>query len=108
MHGKNGGSRSEEESKKESESSESDKEEDEDEEEEETLIIHSEVGKDVSKETENTGEFNAKTQKEESPPQTKKTMLMAMQTRKQKLPQQRQSAHSTEELQPGENESKQE
>eukprot|EP00957_Ditylum_brightwellii_P050139 3800981-Ditylum_brightwellii.AAC.1 len=85
MHGNNRGSRSEEESKKESEPSESDKDDEEDVEEEETLITQLKVGEDVSTETEHTRELNAKTQKEESPPQTNKMMSMAMQTRKQKL-----------------------
>jgi hypothetical protein len=78
MHGNNRGSRSEEESEKESESSESDEDDDEDVEEEETPITQPEVCKDVSTETENTGESSAKTQKDESPPQTKKTMSTAM------------------------------
>ena len=107
MYSTNGGSQYDEESKIESESSESDKEDDESAEEEETLSTQPELGIDVSTETDNNRESHAKAQTEESSPQ-KKTMSTAMQTRKQKLLLQRQDACSAEELQPGENEPKQE
>eukprot|EP00957_Ditylum_brightwellii_P206971 15350870-Ditylum_brightwellii.AAC.2 len=106
MYSNNGGSQYKEESNNESELSKSDKKDDENAEEEEIPITQPKLDKDVSTETDNR-ESHAMTQTEERPPQ-KKMMSTAMQTRKQKLLLQRWVACSTEELQPGENESKQE